>query len=176
MDNENINSNLYVDTPYIPSRDPREINAVDRLEAIRNIPRTFVKDDDVQEGELNTAIKLSTPVIPGDYLTTSQVGAAGGVAPLNSQKVLDEDYLPSSTVLEVDLNGDPVSCEKHKVNIPLATKDTVGLVRSSDSVDSIRVNDDGTMSLNHISADKLVSSKDVTLVIRGGSAPTPEES
>lgn len=53
------------------------------------------------------------------------------------------------------------------VNIPVATADTLGVVKGSDEV---TVGADGAISIGHVSVSKLVQEADVELVLDGGAA------
>lgn len=53
-----VNRNLYEDKPYFPSRDPREVNIVDRLKEVKDIEPTYVNDEDIQHADLEKEVHV----------------------------------------------------------------------------------------------------------------------
>lgn len=71
---------------------------------------------------------------------------------------------------EVLINGTKLEISDKKVNIPVATAAALGVVKSSAAENGVTVNADGTMTVNTISASKLVQEENEVLVLDGGSA------
>ena len=57
-----------------------------------------------------------------------------------------------------------------KVDIPVATAEKLGVVKSSSAKDQIAVGADGIMSINTVSLSKIVQAADETLIINGGNS------
>lgn len=62
-----VNSNLYEDQPYLPSRDPREVNIVERLQDIRETEPTFINDDDIQHSDLEKEVFIIVEKVMDSY-------------------------------------------------------------------------------------------------------------
>lgn len=66
----------------------------------------------------------------------------------------------NGAVLEIDEDG--------VVNIPVATDEVCGVVKSTAEDNGVSVNEDGTMTVNKISFSKLVQDDDEDFVLIGG--------
>lgn len=80
-------------------------------------------------------------------------------------------------VYDKDAEPDPVTGRFKSISVfmDIADEDTSGLVRSSNDIDNVSVNDDGTMSVNEITTDKLIDFESGELILDGGAAPVQEE-
>lgn len=99
-DTEVINSNIYKeDTSYVRERDPRELNAVARLEEVREMKknRQFINDEDVQYPDLEKEITIAIEEIKDDLVEES--GTPGNFVKLNEYGVIDPQYIPDSSGL-----------------------------------------------------------------------------
>lgn len=56
--------------------------------------------------------------------------------------------------------------------VKIATAENAGTVKSSDDVNKVSVNEDGTMNVNSVSVTKLVQDDDDYIIMNGGSADT----
>ena len=70
----------------------------------------------------------------------------------------------------VQVNGTALSVSEKTVNIPLATADAVGLVKSASEENTVAVGADGTMTVNDINISKLTQTSGDVLVLDGGSS------
>ena len=70
----------------------------------------------------------------------------------------------------VQVDGNDLTITSNKVNIPKATADALGLVKSSTGANKVSVNSDGTMSVSSVNASSIVS--DTVIRISGGNAST----
>ena len=70
----------------------------------------------------------------------------------------------------VQVNGTALSVSEKTVNIPLATADAVGLVKSASAENTVAVGADGTMTVNDINISKLTQTSGDVLVLDGGSS------
>lgn len=74
-------------------------------------------------------------------------------------------------VLEaVKVGGTLLSIVDKTVDIPVASADAFGVVKSAADVNKIKVAEDGTMEVNTINVDKLAQTEGTELVLDGGSA------
>jgi len=71
---------------------------------------------------------------------------------------------------EIHINGTKLEITDKAVNIPVASGTLLGVVKSSDAENGVTVNADGTMTVNAISASKLVQAEGEVLVLNGGAA------
>lgn len=85
-----INSNIYEDHPYLPDRDSREINAVNRLKELQRKQHVFVNDEDIQYTE---AKKLADAVIKEE----STPGKPGCIVRLDNNCQIPKEYIPASS-------------------------------------------------------------------------------
>lgn len=56
------------------------------------------------------------------------------------------------------------------IMVKIATAENAGTVKSSDDINKISVNEDGTMNVNSVSVGKLVQADDDYIIMNGGSA------
>lgn len=73
-----VNSNLYDDQPYLPSRDPREVNIVERLKDIRETEPVYVNDEDVQHSDLEKEVTIIVERVIEDRNPESSGGSSSG--------------------------------------------------------------------------------------------------
>lgn len=69
----------------------------------------------------------------------------------------------------IKLNGVAATITGKAVDIPLATAQAAGLVKSSTAENHVAVANDGTMSINSVNINKLVQTDGDTLILDGGS-------
>lgn len=68
----------------------------------------------------------------------------------------------NGTVLEVDENG--------TINLPVVSKEQIGLVSSSEEEDAIVADKNGAMKVNSLNVNKLVQADDDFIILDGGNA------
>lgn len=74
-------------------------------------------------------------------------------------------------VLEaVKVGGTLLDIVNKTVDIPVATADAFGVVKSSDGENKIAVAEDGTMAVNSLNVNKLVQTEEDVLILNGGAA------
>ncbi len=74
-------------------------------------------------------------------------------------------------ILEVvKLGGAALPIAEKAVDIPVATAEALGVVKSSDADNGIKIAEDGTMSVNRVSLSNVYQDEGFTLVLDGGSA------
>ena len=68
----------------------------------------------------------------------------------------------NGTVLEADENG--------TINLPIVSKEQIGLVSSSEEEDAIVADENGAMKVNSLNVNKLVQADDDFIILDGGNA------
>lgn len=137
--------------------------------------KNLVSDDD--------ALKLSKLILNDDgTVTTGQKVAAGDVQNLDTWITANRDNITGlfsseaadtlATALQgITINGVTVTPgEGRIVDLPVATAETLGLVKGSDSANKVAIAEDGTMEINSVSVSKLTQAEDEELILFGGDA------
>lgn len=74
-------------------------------------------------------------------------------------------------VLEaVQVGGTLLDIVNKTVNIPVATADAFGVVKSADGENKVMVAEDGTMEVGSVNVNRLVQTEDEVLILNGGAA------
>lgn len=79
---------------------------------------------------------------------------------------ISEDALDSK-IESISVGGTLLDIVEKGVNIPIATSDTLGVVKGSDEID---VADDGTLTIKSINFSKIVQEENMEIVLSGGGA------
>lgn len=74
-----------------------------------------------------------------------------------------------NVIESVSINGTALTITNKDVNIPIAAAAALGVVKSSSAGDQVAVGNDGTMTVNSLSTDKLTQGTD-TLILQCGGA------
>lgn len=108
----------------------------------------------------------------------SSGGGSGETAPLlqkitaNTQKI--EALSDSVASIEQKFSLYPTKKELENGEISvlarIATSENTGVVKGSDETNKVSVNDDGTMTVNNVSVNKLVQDDDEFIIMDGGTA------
>lgn len=96
----------------------------------------------------------------GDYGSVAYEHSQEVHAPVNAQENIIEVFKVAGTALPVIGKA---------VDLPIASLDSLGLVKSSTEPNKVTVNEDGTMSVGQVSLDSLVSGSE-ELILSGGDA------
>ena len=122
----------------------------------------------------NTQVKIAEAVIqPAHYLSGDWISIVNGVISVR-QEVTDEFIISDDKVLGINqvsatkVEGIEALIESMMSDLPIATDVIPGLVLSSQSLDSINVLADGTMSINGVNINKVYQDADTELFIYGG--------
>ena len=106
----------------------------------------------------------------GEWITTHRADTAGLFSATQEAKLEGIASGAQVNVLEgIQVANNDLSVVDKKVNIPIAA-DQLGVVLSSTGDDKVKVEADGTMSVNNLSIDKLVQPAETVLVLDGGNA------
>lgn len=76
----------------------------------------------------------------------------------------------ANVIESVSVAGTLLEIVEKKVEIPVATADVHGVVKSSDAANKVAVAEDGTMEVNSLNVNKLVQTDGEYLIMNGGSA------
>ena len=105
-----------------------------------------------------------------EWITTHRADTAGLLSATQEAKLNGIASGAQVNVLEgIQIANNDLSVVDKKVNIPIAA-DQLGVVLSSTGEDKIKVEADGSMSVNSVNITKLTQSADTILVLDGGNA------
>ncbi|MEY8365717.1 hypothetical protein AALA22_08755 [Anaerovoracaceae bacterium 41-7] len=76
------------------------------------------------------------------------------------------------SIEHIKIGGTLLDIVDKAVDIPVATAESLGVIKSSDVDNSISISADGTAEINSVSIDKLKSSPDTVIILNGGSSAT----
>lgn len=152
-------------------------NKVDKVEGARliredeasKLEKLVVSDDGSVEisGEINAANvkELDT------WITNNRDNVLGLFDAEDDSKLDSIAYGAQVNVLEaVQVGGTLLDIVNKTVNIPVATADSFGVVKSADGENKVMVADDGTMEVGSVNVNRLVQTEDEVLILNGGAA------
>ena len=123
---------------------------------------------------------LSVPVVEANGLALGDDGIALAIASATSAGALSAEMFTKLSNIEtgaqenkiesVLLAGTLAEINGKQITIPYADETVAGLVRGSAEDNKIAVADDGTMSLNRVSVEKLFVPEGVEFILNGGNA------
>ena len=70
----------------------------------------------------------------------------------------------------IKINGTALAIEDKAVDIPIATKDALGVVKGTEAENGIAISDAGEMSVNSLNINKVTQTEGETLILDGGSS------
>lgn len=143
-----------------------------------------VKSVDETEFTLDENGKLNIKALGQDKITGLADALAGKVSTETGKGLSSNDYTDAEkeklgaieagsqvNILEaISIGGTDAPISDKKVDIPVATAEKLGVVKSSSAKDQIAVGADGIMSINTVSLSKIVQAADETLIINGGNS------
>lgn len=143
-----------------------------------------VKSVDDTEFTLDENGKLNIKALGKDKITGLADALAGKVSTEAGKGLSSNDYTDAEkeklgvieagsqvNILEaISIGGTDAPISDKKVDIPVATAEKLGVVKSSSAKDQIAVGADGIMSINTVSLSKIVQAADETLIINGGNS------
>lgn len=89
---------------------------------------------------------------------------------ITAEKINNWDAAQTNILEAISIGGVDAPISEKKVDIPVATAEKLGVVKSSSTKDQIAVGADGIMSINTVSISKIVQAADETLIINGGNS------
>ena len=143
-----------------------------------------VKSVDDTEFTLDENGKLNIKALGQGKITGLADALAGKVSTEAGKGLSSNDYTDAEkeklgaieagsqvNILEaISIGGTDAPISDKKVDIPVATAEKLGVVKSSSAKDQIAVGADGIMSINTVSLSKIVQAADETLIINGGNS------
>ena len=143
-----------------------------------------VKSVDDTEFTLDENGKLNIKALGQGKITGLADALAGKVSTETGKGLSSNDYTDAEkeklgaieagsqvNILEaISIGGTDAPISDKKVDIPVATAEKLGVVKSSSAKDQIAVGADGIMSINTVSLSKIVQAADETLIINGGNS------
>ena len=143
-----------------------------------------VKSVDDTEFTLDKNGKLNIKALGQDKIIGLADALAGKVSTEAGKGLSSNDYTDAEkeklgaiqagsqvNILEaISIGGTDAPISDKKVDIPVATAEKLGVVKSSSAKDQIAVGADGIMSINTVSLSKIVQAADETLIINGGNS------
>lgn len=143
-----------------------------------------VKSVDETEFTLDENGKLNIKALGQDKITGLADALAGKVSTETGKGLSSNDYTDEEktklanletgaqvNILEaLSIGGTDAPISDKKVDIPVATAEKLGVIKSSSAKDQIAVGVDGIMSINTVSISKIVQAADETLIINGGNS------
>lgn len=132
---------------------------------------SLVPDDDITKLQGLANIKS----VASGELQISEAGELG-VSAIDASKVTGLSDSLNGKISGVKVNGvDLTPDAEKKVDIPLASTDSVGLIKGAkeDSVNSVVIDQNGIGSVKKVDMAILEPNTEVTFVLNGGNAPAP---
>lgn len=132
---------------------------------------SLVPDDDIAKLQGLANIKS----VASGELQISEAGELG-VSAIDASKVTGLSDSLNGKISGVKVNGvDLTPDAEKKVDIPLASTDSVGLIKGAkeDSVNSVVIDQNGVGSVKKVDMAILEPNTEVTFVLNGGNAPAP---
>ena len=152
-----------------------------KLEGIADGAQVNVIDDVSDEFAISAEGKvLSVNAIAQDKVTGLIDALAGKVDTVEGKGLSTNDLTDelvekinasqTNVIESVSVAGTLLDIVEKKVEIPVATADAHGVVKSSDAENKVAVAEDGTMEVNSLNVNKLVQTTGEYLIMNGGSA------
>lgn len=123
-------------------------------------------------------VEIDPGVILTDSNYATKIGTASdskdGLMSAVDKKKLDNiaDGAQVNKIEGITLGGNAVVISNKTVDVPMATLERLGLVKSSEAENKITVGEDGTMEVNSININKIVQTDGDLLIINGGAYNT----
>ena len=121
----------------------------------------YKTSNDQRVSELETEVDGKVDAVEGKGLSTNDL----------TDDLVEKINASQANVIEsVSVAGTLLEIVEKKVEIPVATADAHGVVKSSDAENKVAVAEDGTMEVNSLNVNKLVQAEGQYLIMNGGSA------
>ena len=144
---------------------------------ITNLDATLLQKVNVEAGKSLVEDTLITKLsglkdiksLEETELALSPEGKLSIVA-IEQSKVTGLPEALEATIKGINVGGTSIEAEEGVVSIPIGSADAFGVVKSSEQENNIKINGDGTMSVNTVNIDKLVQTAGSELILNGGNA------
>lgn len=103
---------------------------------------------------------------------TDNIGEIKGLSENNlTDELLEKLNNAQANVIEsISINNVPLAISDKSVNIPIATAESFGVVKSSIDQNKVSVDENGIMEVNSLNVNRLVQDEGDSLILNGGSA------
>ena len=133
---------------------------------------TRISNLEKKDGEHDTTLgdlsgRLSA--VEGHLGKTTDVAAKEGTVEARLKQVI-ADVEQAGKIDNVAINGEDLPISNKRVNIPVASADKLGVVKSAAADNKITIAEDGTMEVHKLNVNKLVQTGDTILILDGGNA------
>ena len=133
---------------------------------------TRISNLEKKDGEHDTTLgdlsgRLSA--VEGHLGETTDVAAKEGTVEARLKQVI-ADVEQAGKIDNVAINGEDLPISNKRVNIPVASADKLGVVKSAAADNKITIAEDGTMEVHKLNVNKLVQTGDTILILDGGNA------
>lgn len=160
----------------LPEALEKKVNAQDGYRLISNAEAEKLEKLVLgEDGSVSVSGTIAAGNVSGlaDWITT-RAGTLKGLSENNlTDELKDKIEKSQENVIEiVKVGGSAVSIdpETKSVNIPIATAAALGVVKSSNAENGIKVSEDGTMSVNSVNINNLVQTDGDVIVLDGGNS------
>lgn len=153
---------------------------IETMVAWNNAERNIIHSVDPTQFSIDanrnlTLLDIATDKVSGlDEWISTRAGTLKGLSENNLTDALIEkingmDAHAQENKLEVvTINNTPLVITNKTVDIPMATLDLFGVVKSSLAENKVAVANDGTMEVNSVNVNKIVQTDGDTLILNGG--------
>jgi len=126
---------------------------------------------ETEDGVVNTYKELIDCVKNHDSEVTNMSSIISRLTKQVDENVTKINELENngSVIEKVTINNEELTITNKTINIPVATSELFGVVKSSNEENKIIINNDGTMEVNGININKLVQTEDDILILDGSS-------
>lgn len=149
-------------------------DAIESLDTLKEIA-DWIQQHPGSVTAMNTAIEsLESQVSVIETVLASKVDAVEGSRLMTNEegsKLANiEDNAQVNIIEIVNVGGIPLDIINKAVNVPVATADRYGVVKSTDTENGVTVNDDGTMQVNAVNVNNLTQTEGDMLVLNSGNS------
>jgi hypothetical protein len=105
--------------------------------------------------------------IPIPVATTTRPGL---LSKTDKEKLDKIDPDAQNAVTGAQIGGEEAQVENYKIVVPLASDEKAGVIKSSDGMNHVQVNEDGTSHVSKVGVNSLENVEGTTLVLCAGGA------
>ena len=171
------NANL---SQYAKAADVTELSSkVTALEAV-DAEKNVINSVDEDQFTIDESRKLTLDAIAMSKVTGLDTALAGKVDAVEGKSLVSDNLITklegietgaeANVIESVKVGGSALTVSDIAVDIPIATSEAVGVVKSSSKENQVAVSSEGEMEVNSINVNKLTQTEGDVLVLDGGVA------
>lgn len=171
------NANL---SQYAKAADVTELSSkVTALEAV-DAEKNVINSVDEDQFTIDESRKLTLDAIAMSKVTGLDTALAGKVDAVEGKSLVSDNLITklegietgaeANVIESVKVGGSALTVSDKAVDIPIATSEAVGVVKSSSKENQVAVSSEGEMEVNSINVNKLTQTEGDVLVLDGGVA------